>query len=60
MNNKIFGVLLGIIVSALFYHILSQRCSIVIGSGIVEKYKDCYKGISCASDQSMELQYIFE
>ena len=40
MNNKIFGVLLGIIVSVLFYHILSQRCSIVIGSGIIEKYKD--------------------
>lgn len=40
MNNKIFGILLGLLISYLFYHILSQRCSIVIGSGIVEKYKD--------------------
>ena len=40
MNNKLFGILLGIIISYLFYHILNQRCSIVIGSGIVEKYKN--------------------
>ena len=40
MNNKIFGIFLGILISYLFYYISSQRCSIVIGSGIVENYKD--------------------
>lgn len=40
MKNKVFGVLFGILISILFYHILNQRCSIIIGNGIVEKYKN--------------------
>ena len=40
MFNKLFGILFGILISILFYTILNQRCSIIIGNGIVEKYKN--------------------
>jgi hypothetical protein len=40
MYNKIFGILFGILISMMFYYILKQRCSIIIGNGIVEKYNN--------------------
>ena len=39
--NKIIGIVLGIIVSYLFYLTLSQRSSIIIGNKILTKYNDC-------------------
>ena len=45
MLSEIFGIILGIIVSYLFYSILNKRCSIIIGDGIITKYKD--KCITC-------------
>lgn len=45
MINKIIGILLGILISYLFYNILDKRCSIVIGDGIIQKFKD--KCITC-------------
>ena len=45
MLSEIFGIILGIIVSYLFYYILSKRCSIIIGNGIITKYSD--KCITC-------------
>ena len=39
--NKIIGVMLGFILSYLFYLTLSQRSSIIIGNKILTKYNDC-------------------
>jgi hypothetical protein len=40
MYNKLFGILFGILLSIIFFYILNQRCSIVIGNGIIEKYNN--------------------
>lgn len=45
MIREIFGIILGIIMSFLFYNILSNRCSIIIGDGVIQKFKD--KCITC-------------
>ena len=40
MINKIVGILLGILISYLLFNILSKRCSIIIGDGIIQKFND--------------------
>ena len=45
MIREIFGIILGIIISFLFYNILSNRSSIIIGDGVIQKFK--HKCITC-------------
>ena len=45
MYNELIGILLGLIVSYLLFIMLKNRSSIIIGSSLIEKYKD--KCITC-------------
>ena len=45
MINKIAGILLGIIISYLFFNILNNRSSIIIGEGVIQKFNG--KCITC-------------
>jgi hypothetical protein len=40
MISKICGIILGIIMSYLFFNILNNRCSIIIGDGIIQKFNN--------------------
>ena len=45
MISKILGIILGIIISYMFYNILNNRASIIIGDKVIQKFND--KCITC-------------
>ena len=45
MISKIIGILLGIIMSYMFFNILNNRTSIIIGDNVIQKFND--KCITC-------------
>ena len=45
MISKIVGILLGIIMSYLFFNILNNRSSIIIGDSVIQKFNN--KCITC-------------